>query len=312
MAFNDTKSTGDSVTADEWNTMVDNLSVKNASYIIFKDGSTVKALNGSTGSIDYSSTNASAVIQYAINHLTSGRTWMETIVLKGDFTVSSIITVYDNTVINIDGKMEASGSIDIFNINGSNITIKGGILDVNSGKCAIKSIGDTNKILIEDVSILEYGERGIYFVDSYDNGEIVLNKIYVRYSNTTPIHKDGAWGIYIGNAESIRLINSVFENIPNDACEIHGNNIVIDNNYINTTSDGGVHAIPLASNSSIIVTNNYIVNCNNNKGIGIGTDDGSITTYGAIVTNNYIRNIDGTKSAIRLQYTRDSIVSDNI
>jgi len=57
------------------------------SYIIFQESGTIYAQNGLTGDIDYSGTDAVTVIQSAIDALTSGRTWRERVVLKGDFTL---------------------------------------------------------------------------------------------------------------------------------------------------------------------------------------------------------------------------------
>lgn len=60
------------LTATEWNALLDHGLVKPASYIIRKNGSYYEAINGNTGKIDYSGTDASQVIQSAINALTNG------------------------------------------------------------------------------------------------------------------------------------------------------------------------------------------------------------------------------------------------
>ena len=73
--------------------------VSGYSYTIFTDGVTYWAKNGTTGAIDYSGTSASTVIQSAINALTVGRTWKETVVLKGDLGYVHDITVPAYTTI---------------------------------------------------------------------------------------------------------------------------------------------------------------------------------------------------------------------
>ena len=60
---------GDKLYGYEWNNLTDYGLVKPASYIIDKSGDTYRALNGTTGKIDYSGTDASTVIQSAINAL---------------------------------------------------------------------------------------------------------------------------------------------------------------------------------------------------------------------------------------------------
>jgi hypothetical protein len=59
------------------------------SYIIFTDGTTVYARNGRTGQIEFSGTDASTVIQQAINAMNN----YETIVVKGDMVINSEITL---------------------------------------------------------------------------------------------------------------------------------------------------------------------------------------------------------------------------
>jgi len=61
------------------------------SYLISVSGSTYSMKNGATGQIDFSSTNASQVANFARGNLTSGRTWYENIVLKGNITLDSPI-----------------------------------------------------------------------------------------------------------------------------------------------------------------------------------------------------------------------------
>jgi len=67
--------------------------VETASYIIFHDDEGfVYAKNGDTGKIEFSGTDASDVINDVLaNGLTPGRTWKETVVLKGDFILDSTI-----------------------------------------------------------------------------------------------------------------------------------------------------------------------------------------------------------------------------
>ena len=57
----------------EWGTVIEPGSmVSNADYTIFVDGTNYKARNGTTGNIEYSSTNASQVINNAISDSSAG------------------------------------------------------------------------------------------------------------------------------------------------------------------------------------------------------------------------------------------------
>lgn len=81
-----------------------------ANYIVDIESGTINAYNGLTGAIDNSGTNAASVIQYAINHLTSGRNWKEKVVLKGDMTLTTGLTVPGYTVIEHLGRLYYTGS----------------------------------------------------------------------------------------------------------------------------------------------------------------------------------------------------------
>lgn len=71
-----------------------------SSYIIYADDSTVKSRNGITGVIDYSGTNATTVIQSAINSLMSGG---EIFIKAGTYVLYSTI-YYNNNNIRMIGE----------------------------------------------------------------------------------------------------------------------------------------------------------------------------------------------------------------
>lgn len=62
------------ITGADWDNVIDHLRDQRntASYIIYKDGSTIKALNGTNGNVDYSGTNATTIIKNANDALTNG------------------------------------------------------------------------------------------------------------------------------------------------------------------------------------------------------------------------------------------------
>jgi hypothetical protein len=87
-----------------------------ASYVIFTDGTTIKARNGATGAIDYSGTNASAVIQSAINALTSGG---KIFIKAGTYLINSTLYLGNNLVLAGEGidatvlKLADGANVDI-------------------------------------------------------------------------------------------------------------------------------------------------------------------------------------------------------
>ena len=99
----------------EWQGVMDNLSINNiqseASYIIWKEGNTYYAMNGTTELIEFSGTNASWVINQAINsskdggivYLKSGKYWInypvkitQNVSIYGDGPDQTIIYAMDN------------------------------------------------------------------------------------------------------------------------------------------------------------------------------------------------------------------------
>jgi parallel beta-helix repeat protein len=107
-----------------------------ASYIIWKDGSTISAKNGHTGQIDYSGTDAATVINVALNGLTAGRTWKEKVLVKGNFTIVTTISIPSYTILEIQGKLKLAdsspiGTYMLASVNSFNIEIFGGLLDGN-------------------------------------------------------------------------------------------------------------------------------------------------------------------------------------
>ncbi len=120
-----------------------------ASFLVYKSGSTYYARNGSTGAILTSGADASVVIQAALNALTSGRTWKEKVVLKGDFTVSSI-ALPSYTTLEILGSLKVltpnTNIIDMSEVN--DVDIIGGTFDLNSvGWAGIAATGTDTKSL---------------------------------------------------------------------------------------------------------------------------------------------------------------------
>jgi hypothetical protein len=97
---------GETTLVDEydWNGLLDHSLEKCASFIIRKNGSYIEAVNGSTGKIDYggsgnaggaSGDNAAAVIQAAIDALSSGGK----IFVKGIMSIDSDVTINKPSII---------------------------------------------------------------------------------------------------------------------------------------------------------------------------------------------------------------------
>lgn len=85
------------------------------SYLIFREGSYTKAKNGTTGVIDFEGTDASTVIQAAINALTSGVIHLAV----GIFVLSTYITLKSNIVFEGEGSGTILSGADVFRTEAS-------------------------------------------------------------------------------------------------------------------------------------------------------------------------------------------------
>ena len=108
-------------------------------------------------------------IQSAIDGLTSGRTWKEKVVIKGEFTLTTPITVPSYTILEIQGSLTGTSSnnpvIDNENATDTDIEIIGGFIDVDNtttpwNKAGIRMDGVT-RLTIRDVHIIDAGQHCI-------------------------------------------------------------------------------------------------------------------------------------------------------
>jgi hypothetical protein len=171
-------------------------------YIIDKSGSTYRMKNGTTGQIDFQSTNASKVIIFALGNLSSGRTWKEKIVIEGSITVTNTLVVPSFTVIDIEGSitLASSANCNIFNLTSVNdVEIYGGHLYGNkAGNTA--GIGvciDTPTYIqdtldnIHDMSISEFATYGVAILR--DTRAVTMRNIAVYSCDD--------FGFYIGGGD---------------------------------------------------------------------------------------------------------------
>jgi hypothetical protein len=130
------------------------------SYIIFQEDGLVKAKNGKTGQISFSGTDASTVIQSALNGLTPGRTWKEKVVLKGDFGQVHDIIIPSYTIVKgVDARLQLGASY-------------GNLFKILAGSTDIKIAGITFQCVAND------GEKEAIF--AWGSGNPAIN---VKVSN---------------------------------------------------------------------------------------------------------------------------------
>jgi hypothetical protein len=163
---------------------------KEPSYIITRDpDEIVYAINGRTGEIGFSGTDAATVIQSALNALTPGRTWKERVLVKGSYIIdnsASPLHIGSNTIFELDGRLIALNSKKtLVYVSGSNIELRGGVYDGNRGAEVTTSdepvrviqVENATDAIIEGVKVVNGYSRGI----EVDNGyHVTLKDIYAE------------------------------------------------------------------------------------------------------------------------------------
>ena len=155
------------------------------SYVIKSDGTNYWGVS-SEGEMVYESTNASYTINSALSGLTSARTWQETVLLTGNFTIDSSIVVYAYTYLQLIGHVSLADNSNCDMIKNAHpesndicVTIEGGGWWGNKGQqtsgCGInwthsvsisEPTGARIQVTFRDLTIKECKEHGI-FVDLY-------------------------------------------------------------------------------------------------------------------------------------------------
>ena len=183
--------------------------METASYVIFKDGSTYYAKNGSTGAIDYLSSDATTVIESVLNASTSGG---RIFIRRGTYEIDTTINVY-NKYITIIGegpgssgtRLQLSNNADcnMFNLNSSTffylyeLSLDGNKNNNNAGigVSASPVVGGlaTADITIDRVFIHNFAEEGVYWTDCW--GSVIKNSyIEANLGNGSQI---GGWNNHL-------------------------------------------------------------------------------------------------------------------
>lgn len=155
--------------------------VNEASYIIFTDGTTIWAKNGTTGDLEFSGTDAATVIQSAINALTDGG---KIFFREGTYLIDSSINLLSNIKYEgirgasiLQGNTVSSGSM-LGAGDKENITIEGLTLDSASYFYATLTLsGNTKNVVIQDCEIENGYDRNLWMWDGGIAGKYVTNVI---------------------------------------------------------------------------------------------------------------------------------------
>jgi len=229
--------------------------VSPASYIIFKDtiGATdyYFAQNGKTGEIESYDTDASTVIQYAIDTLSNGG--IIKISDANTYTISSTVNVNENIILDLGAATIVHGAdITLFNLH-KNARIYNGIIDTSGGSVDFTS----DAILLEGESGSDPVDTGI---GSKQNAGVHNTKIF------------GDAGVGTGTAIALKamladthITYTQFNNIviygyeDGIVLEQDNNAWVNGNNFNNIKIDKCVHPIRMRRNGTQYIAMNRFI-----------------------------------------------------
>ncbi len=279
--------------------------VDTASYIIFKDGNTIYTKNGMTGKIEFQNTDASTVINDTLKNLTSGRTWKEKVVLKGNFLLTNRISISSYTIFEIQGKLTLANNTNFYMIESNpnygsdlgigagatDIEINGGILDANrAGQSTTKhtiAMKSVKNLRVSNIKLLNGTNWAMAIARCQ---KVMIDNIYVE--SDAVIGLDGVHLIDCIDAK----VDGVKGNTGDDLVSItnqryDSNNITIDN-IIGTSFTANVIAITNEETAtagkilSDIIVNNVVANAPSGDGIMIYSRAACILKN--VVVNNVV------------------------
>jgi len=243
------------------------------SFMIFREEGLYKARRGDNGSIQFEDPELHEVLNDVWNAMTPGRTWVETVVMKGNLELNSTITLRANTHLKVLGKLKASSTItdaDLILIEdgAENVVIDGGgVIEASTslmGGLIADSGGspsDVKNIMIKNLYLKPHF-YGVYL----DCEKAVIENNVIKHIAT---------GLDIGaSIKGRRLRNSVIKG-----------NLIID-----SPPDGGImDTAPVSYESYGNVVEGNIIICDVQGGFGIDvtgsrnkTIKNNIVSYGQI------------------------------
>jgi hypothetical protein len=167
-----------------------------ASYVVYIEGTTVKAQNGHTGNVDYSGSDAKTVIQNVLNALTAGGV----IFFKpGTYTMTGQLSKTSGSPVYLFGSGRGVTTFSFTSALGSNPGIyctvsgchwEGFTMDMNGYGTNAIELYNASTNFIRDVEILECAQDGINLSASAERNS---NKIV-----DCRIHQPQRYGVYIG------------------------------------------------------------------------------------------------------------------
>lgn len=243
------------------------------------------AQNNVTGNYELISTDATQTISYALSKLTSGRTWQETVLLNGTFSIGATITLSQANVL-LDCRQATVTSTAAYPLQvRSTVTILGGHWIGQVANSAIQFGGSSaTNCIVDGIDAqnfrleLAYASSHItiqncYFHDTSNN--YFLEIVSVSHDNVVKnchFHNGAVAGVFVSTqAPYNQFIGCEFDNLHNHAIYLDGgsgsvgSNIVTGCSFHDQYAQAGLH-IKCQNNK---IYNNTFYNFTGSVGLSI-------------------------------------------
>lgn len=282
------------------------------SYTVWREGSNCFAKDVN-GFIAYSGTNAGQIINWALGNLTSGRTWKEKVLLKGNFPLTIPLSLASYTILDIQGKLTVATNIDAIQIIGTVGTYKvfvdvcNGIIVGPGVPIATSNVGInvsyTEHVIIEKVDVSLF-YRGIQWNYCYEGNGVFKSEFHNNVYNNINLYQTNA----------LTILSCVLH----DASDVDGAALMIEyrsglNNILSCIIEGnkGMGAWIKDSHDNLL-EGNWFENCQS-VAIYESYADGEEKYVGNNrFLNNYFDSNDGNVTLRRSQITLYKSLGDKI
>jgi hypothetical protein len=263
-------------------------------YTVFPDGLGNYYAKDAYGMIDYSGTNAATIIQDALNGLTVGRTYIQTVECTGYFPISTILNIPSYAQLLLNGEIQWAGSSGtsgymMQNSGNNQILITGGIYDGGNAVGQIMNMEGISNFQVQgtyQTNILQMGAFMVFF--GSDNGVISNNNVYGGNKGLGIDLYDGCHNIVVSQ-NTFNLTYDSAISVGSTGGGVLCYDITITGNaaygYSSGNANGGISVFGLAQD--ITITGNV---CDNFYGDGVVIQvEGGFTPNSITVTSNILR-----------------------
>jgi hypothetical protein len=336
----DTKPTTAATNAELWETDTGKIHLYNGTawvpkslaggykYIIYKIGATTYCQDADGETVS-SSTTVATPIQYALDNLTVGRTWKETVKLRGDFTVS-VLTLPSYVLLDLTEasltQASATNLLMLSNADKTNgntdIEIVGGLLDGNKAGQGGGGPGEARSMVFFKNSSRIWLHGGIYQHGNFHNilfHDCPTDIKVTNISSYDPRHEhcsSHSFNLAEGVSHGHIFADSYWENTA--VGSPLGNTFITTVNVSDAVVTGNTCIKTYLNTSGITVNGKRSIVANNTvKGAYIGIVIAQLTnplsdSSGTIITNNLVYDSELHGIAAAVQPGTDVVVSNNI